>query len=125
MKSNTQYISIDDWISAYSKTMALELIGLIDGQRKEKGDLVGKALTLQFLAAFTAASVVRSLGNQREGTSAEQFEAASKGFLEHKVSVQDAVAAGFSGAMREYSGKSVDYYCQIKVVPEVVSKSVN
>ncbi len=117
--------TIDEWILAFSKTMALEFVRLIDEQSKAYGPNVGKAVAVNFIAAFTAATVVRSLGSEKIGTESAQYKATTDSFLAHKVLIQEAIAAAFTGPMSEFSGKPVEYYCTIKTVPQMPSKSIN
>ena len=43
-------------------------------------------------------------------------------FLDAKARIQAAVAAGFQGAIKAYSDMDVEYYCEVKLVPEPLNK---
>lgn len=57
--------------------------------------------------------------NAKSGMSAED---AIEAYKKYKQSVEEAVAVGFQSAMEKYSGKTVEYYAQIRIVPEPVNK---
>ncbi len=122
----TKKLSTEEAIASLSSDLALEVLRMIDDLRSKGGDAVAQAVTVDFLAAFTTASVVRALGDVSTAQSSRaQYEAASARFLAHKNAVQEAVAAGFQSAMSTFSGTAVEYYCMIKMVPDPVSRSLN
>jgi len=55
-------------------------------------------------------------------TKEEMLNFAMKNFAALKVSIQESVAAGFQGAVSTFSGQQVDYYCQVKPIPEPINK---
>lgn len=77
-----------------------------------------------FLAKFIGMMVYRSLEANPEVklTNDQLFKFKSKNFLNMKTLVSDVVAAAMGGAMRKFSGKDIEYYCQIKTVGEPVNK---
>ncbi len=120
-------VSLENWISDFAKTMALGLIKIMDEQGAEHGVEVAHSAATQFTGAFIAALTCRALGNNRivPGTSKEQYEKVSLQLAAHKTRVQEAVAAGFAGAMSEFVGRPVEYYCLIQPVPEPVTQAIN
>jgi hypothetical protein len=46
-------------------------------------------------------------------------------FTDTKDMMQSAVAAGFEMAMQKFTGKPIEYYCQVKTVPLAPSNSSN
>ncbi len=127
MKSSTEVVTLDDYITAFSKTMALELIKLVDDQGKQRGEEVRRRIVLEFLAGFVSGAVCRVLepSVQEGATNEQRYAAVSESFSSHKRLMQEAIAAGFTASMSQFSGRSVEYYCQIKIVPEIVNKSIN
>ncbi len=55
----------------------------------------------------------------------DQEDLMMKNMSELKMAVQNAVAAGFQNAMSNFLGRPVEYYCQIKPVPEPVSNAAH
>lgn len=83
-----------------------------------------RELSMTFLASFIG-SIVYAVLKEKPVKSKDMKDAldfTANNFLELKIGMQNAMAAGFQGAMQEYSGKSVEYYCQVKTVPEPVNK---
>jgi len=125
MSSNTKVLTTQELVSSLAKTLALEMSKLIDNQAEHRGGDAAFHLSTQLLAAFVAARACNSLKVPGNLTPPQQFEVACASFQTFKVACQEAVAAGFTAAMSEFSGQHVEYYCQIKVVPEPLSKLVN
>lgn len=126
MKPMTKII-LKDWMEGFSDLMAVELVKLIDAQGVNNGPEITQAIISHFLSSFTALTVLKCLGEKPSSGkgSEEEYQLASTRFLAHKILIQEAVAAAFSGALSEFTGRNVEYYCQIKLVPEPINDLVN
>jgi len=108
-----------------SDQLALELVTetfkLIDGQ----GGVASTQVAVNFLARFAGTLVYRSLKQQAPTTCKtpeEMVQFTGRNFAGMKVCVQEAISAAFSGAMKTYAGQDIEYYCQVKPVPEPLNK---
>lgn len=83
-------------------------------------------MSIHFLAAFVGALVHMALSDRGsgeiKGKELEKYVIDNFAHVKHRV--QEAVAAGFTGAMNEHSKEEIEYYCQVKVVPPVVNNKV-
>lgn len=104
-----------------AQQLVCETFKLLDILEKQSG---AGQLPSKFLACFIGALVFRQLSAKLPSSMGqeEKYKIACKNFTNVKSAAQDAVAAGFSGAMSSYSGMSVEYYCQVKAVPEAANK---
>lgn len=55
----------------------------------------------------------------------ERVQGSTKALTYTKTLIQEAVAEGFMITFKEYYGQELDYYCQIKPVPEPISRELN
>lgn len=112
-----------EWVNQFSKDLVVDVLTKVKGE----GDLeFQKILLVNFLASFIGALVYKTLRERpaRIKTNKEMYEYAKSNFNEAKIDVQDAVAAGFQGAMEIYTGHLVEYYCQVKTVPPAKNNQV-
>lgn len=99
---------------------------LLDSQTKSRGGgKAAKFVAMTFLARFIGIFIYRVLTDKKEGTKEEACKYAIDNLADAKSKLQDAVAAGFQGAMTTFAGKQIEYYCQVKIVPPVISKHQN
>lgn len=126
LKSSKDLPTLTDWCEGFAHKAALDLYQLFEEERNKVGADNYKHLTATFLAGFISALVFRSLAYMPEGIKSDKDKCnyAMESFGDLKVRVQEAVAAGFAGGMRTWSGKDVDYFCQVKVVPEPINKEM-
>ena len=109
-----------DFTQKLSKFMVQETFRILEFQEKEKGIEFYRVLSQQYLAKMIAAIVFKSLKDRPEHikNNEEMADYSVKNFKDLKNEIQEAVAQGFQGAMSTYSGNHVEYYCQIKILPE-------
>lgn len=110
----------------FSSRMVDHVAKAIISEGKANPELSRNELHLHFIACYLGSLVYTRLlekpkGKGKRGGVAE-YDHALKNFNELKVGTQDAVAKAFQGAMSTFAGQTVDYYCQIKVIPEPVNK---
>lgn len=128
MSNKTRILDINEWIDNYSTFMADEALKLLQAQGEKKGPEVHRALLIHFLARVLTNAVFNVLHERPKSETAtkkEILEHNKKNFSEFKEQVQDMVALSFQTAMSHYGGKTMEYYCQIRPVPEPVNGTVN
>jgi hypothetical protein len=115
-------ISKFDPTSQMASTLVSETFKLIDGQAKSVEQQ--NKLAAVFLAKFAGIMVYRALTLKApESFKKEEIvKFVMNNFRNSKQSVQESIAAAFTGAMHTYSGQSIEYYCQIRPVPAALNK---
>lgn len=81
-------------------------------------------VTTVFIARFMGTLLYKSLTHKPDTVlSKEQLvKFTTNNFSEMKTSVQEAIAAAFSGAMHTFTKIPIEYYCQVKPVPPAINK---
>lgn len=126
-KNNKPLVTLEQWSEKVTGDLAYEVFQALEDHALLVTPEVHRNMMMQFLASYVSAVCYRSLAYIPEGIvdKEEQYKYAKDSFGDIKVKICEAVAAGVGGGMATWSGKIVDYYCLIKVVPEPESKSVN
>ncbi len=114
-------------LATLSKNVVSQIMLFINKKRDEKNDDdFAEVLSIQILASYIASLVYRELkevkDNNTNATQEQLHNASMDAYAAVRGRIQDAVSAGVSGAMATYTGKQLDYYTQIKVVPEPTNK---
>ena len=126
MKPKAISMSSEEVVAALASSLATDISRLIDNHVKDLGPEAPIYFSSQFVAAFVTARACSALmvpeGVARE---VDQYAIVSKNFENFKMAVQEATSSGFSAAMSHFSGRTAEYYCQINLVPEPLSKTVN
>jgi hypothetical protein len=104
------------------KFIADETVKLLSYVRKDKV-LTPEAISqfLFYLVENVATAVLKSTDN-KDITEEEKYKIVSQSFSKLKLHVQEGVSTGFSRAMTNLTGKSVDYTCQISLMPETKNR---
>lgn len=112
-------LDLNVWIDSYSTYMADEALKLLRAKGDRKGPEVYRALCLNFIMKILGSVILETLQERPANVkdNEEMIEYNKKVFGELKMSTQDVVAMAFHTALSHYSGKNVDYFCTIKVVP--------
>lgn len=115
-----QNIKFEEQAEIFSQYMVEEMCKLLKAHAPDKFGVMMSA----FLATFVGNMVYKKLQEKPETAMSKEdlFKFTKDNFIGVRMQVQEAVAAGVSGAMTTYSGKHVEYYCQVKPVPEPISK---
>lgn len=110
---------IDEIASGFVK----ENVRALNVQQDRLGEELVVKITMSFLAGLIAAVVLKSLDHsgKESYTKKQLHDIVYKRFGDIKLDIQNAVAAGFQGAMFTFSGESTEYYCQIKPVPDPIN----
>jgi len=119
-----QEVPFAQWADEFSQMLVDETFKLLDAQTKN-GKAATKEVASIFVARFTGVLLYRTLTDSNDiKDKNELYLHTSKNFSDLKSKLQDAVAAGFSGAMSKFTKKHVEYYCQVKPVPEPINKKM-
>lgn len=106
----------------FTDMMVTESFKLIEGHVGQRGSKVSRSVSTMFIAKLIGRMVYRALTDKQEGSKDDQYRKAKESFADMKVRLTDCVAAGFQAAMSKFAGRQVEYYCQIRTVPEPVNK---
>ncbi len=118
---------VDKREQSLARNLAASVLrGVID-TTKEWNPGAGDRVTSMFLASFLQLLVQKALQEIPDNvfTPDELFHFSKLGLAETKVLVQNSIAAGFQKATSNFTGQDVEYYCQVRVVPEPVSRTIN
>lgn len=119
--------SFESWVSKFSDMVAVETIKLVDGRMKEHGPSAGRKVTAHVIGRMIGLTLYHTLNDMSKDKGLDkeaQCKYVEKNFARAKHEILEAVSAGFSGAMTTWSGKTVEYYCQVKIAPEPDKKKV-
>lgn len=107
--------------------LTIENFKIIDGKMSAYTSREARYVAATLISRFIGALVYRTLSEPQtlNKTSKEHEDFVMKNTAELKTQIQNAVSAGFQNAMTAFSGENIEYYCQIKVVPESTSKAIN
>lgn len=109
-----------EYASDLGELMSEDVFKMIERQTGTNKE-AAKYIQAMFVSRFVQMVVASALEENKHVSDKELLKVMS----ETKMALQNAVAAGFQNAMTEFSGRQVEYYCQIKVVPEPVSNKLN
>lgn len=121
-KKKTIKMTQEDLDAAFTKHLVYEIFRAVELQ--DENQERQKQLLVTFLASFIGAVLYDTLAYKPKDITDKNdlYEYTSANYNALKVSVQDAVAAGFQGAMQTFSNKQVEYYCLVKTFGEPVNK---
>lgn len=116
--------ALESWCEGIATKAALDIYYLFEEQSEDVGVENHRTMMITFLAGFISAVIYRSLAvipaDLTNKKAKEAYVEAS--FADMKGQIMEAVAAGFTGGVKSWSGQTVDYYCQVKVTPEPTNK---
>ena len=120
MSKKKNFQSQTDFVDEFSEVLVVETFKLMAA----KGKTVGNDIALAFLSKFVGVYIHQALSDPGVDliTSQEKYEHAAECFKQAKEDVTHMVAVGVGGAMKAFSGKDVEYYCTLRVMPEPVNK---
>jgi len=116
--------SKEQHINELAAMLARGVLEMFDAQEKQLGVYGAKALYMHTLAKVIDGIVYKSLSDIPDDIKGDQakHDWCYASYEDAKLRVQSAVSAGFQAAMLTFSGKSCEYYCLVKPVPESVNK---
>lgn len=123
----TDTIKFDKWAHEFTSMLVNETFKLIASQKTsgKSSDKIVKYLMSAYLARFIGAWAYDTLNSEKGSKEAKQiiYKKTAENFAEVKSRIQESVAAGLSGAMNTFTGKEVEYFCNIVIVPPADSKN--
>lgn len=126
MTQTTPPKSTEKYIDEVTKQLTSEVLSYMVEVENEKGRDISGLVINEFVANFIAAVVYRHLTERPPGdkpkSNKEVLEFVKKNFLTVKIEMQDAVAMGFQKSMTAFANKEMEYYCEIKPMPEAINK---
>lgn len=127
-KKNQQVVIPAQVAAEFCNMLVVETIKMLDTQAHS--GLTRGEMYQEFLAKLTGALAYKALAERGADGNAVGAPEAMKRYAATKFLTAEAVAAGFTGAMRQFSAHRVgapeiEYYCDIRVVPEVKTKVVS
>lgn len=120
---------LDKWKDEFSQHLIEVIFKSLLMEEQDRGVAFSQEVAITFLARYVGGIIYNALEHKPSGfkdlTGKEQFDYTSEQYASLKHQVENAVAAGFQGAMTTYSKMPVDFYCTVKAVEEPNSKLVN
>lgn len=119
---DSKNIIINNWVGEFSNFIAQESLKLVISIGKPK-NLISE-LSTKLVHYYIKALIKDSLTAYEKMNLSRQdeYEFTAKNFADLKYQLQIEVASAFESAAKEFSGKTVDYYCTISPVPDPINK---
>ena len=117
-------MTAQEFTDEFSKQLTIVATELTKQVEEEFGMRTADNATASFLATFIGVMVKRRLNrpNPLKLPAEKQCNLVMSDYNDFKIKIQNSIALGFQDAMSQWSGKSVEFYCQIKPVPEPINK---
>lgn len=111
-------------VGVLSKHVTSEVFRIVESQREKIGKNACDITYMSVLASIVGTVVLNTITEQfdKKVSNTEVEKILHKNYNNLKMAVQDSIATGFTEAMTKYSGKTCEYYCQIKPLPPPVNK---
>lgn len=122
----TKLLSLDEAVKDAAENLVNENVRILNTYTATLGAERTNIVALTFLKGLVATLLYKVL-KQNPGplySKEEVHDLVQKEFGEMKLNVQDAVSGGFQHAMSMWSGMHVEYYCQVRPVPEPLNKKL-
>ena len=116
---NQEVLTVDAYAEEFAVTLMHGLNGLLDEQPLDKA--ARDAVVIKLLEVLVGTHVLQTLTDKSHKNALDVRSA----FSIAKMAVSQAVSDAFSGAMGEYGGKPIEYYCKIALVPATITDTVN
>lgn len=120
MAKDKSDVRIKEWAETFSAPVIAEIIKVLRAEEKRMGGMAKNELMATFVTGFVGSLMYNSLVEYHgyAETDKQQLEITQKNFAATKERLCEAVAQAFTAAMGNFSGRRVDYYCQVKPFPE-------
>lgn len=120
-------VELEAWISNYCRKTIAELLSSVAMKAKEKPIDLSQDLHIHLISTLIGVTLYShlrdsSIAVKKMSKESEKQKAMIQSYTLLKGRIQEAVASAFMGAMTTFSGKSADYYCLIKPVPDAANK---
>ncbi len=119
-KKNKIELTVQEWAENFSAPVIANILVLLRAEEKSMGPKCKNELVSTFLAGYVAATMYQSL-TTTEGvkmTKEQRYSTTMTEFSQAKSRLAEAISMGFTMAMKNFSGKSIEYYCDIRPIPE-------
>ncbi len=113
---------LNSWVEEFGSFIAEETSKLIRTCAKPKGEGLVEKLTQNFLENMIENVVMDALTKHADLPPHQAYSATKDAVAQAKSNIQTAIAIGFEKAFHKFSGREVEYYCQIHLVPEPINK---
>lgn len=118
-------ISVEDYTQMVSSDMTAEIYKFVKYYEQKVGKGTGLNLVGSFVQELVLRVVYEALNSSPDGADKVRYEKTMSEFNLTKTILQDSIAFGFSDAMAKFTGKEMDYFCNITPVPDPTSKLLN
>ncbi len=115
-----------DPTAEFSDAMAEETLKIVYGYfaKYTKDKLMLRRLAASYLSYLIEQMILDAFSDyDKKASKANQYKEVHKNFNDIKQEVQLQVANGFNRAMLTYAGQDLDYFCVVKLAPEVNTKN--
>lgn len=119
-------------VNKYLENAAAIMADDINKQLMTKGYSFGpevyREMTMHFLTRVLAMTVMNVMHYDKAPQTEDRKAAmdyTNEVMQEIKAEIAQSVGSAFTHALSRFFGQPIDYYCEIKVVPEPVNKRVN
>jgi len=126
-KNHEMVVSLDEWVDNFTSYIAAENLKLIRSYGADKGDKALKKLYVSFLKNYLETVILAVLSDYPKEMmdDKEIYEYVSGHFKDLKYDIQNEIALAFNDAVSKFSGQYLDYYCEIKPIPEPASNKTH
>ena len=113
----------NSWLEEYGEFIAQESYKLI----KQVGQNGHKKLSTRFLKFYVNLILKNALLEHTKMplSQDEAYRLTIHNFQQIKEQIQTEISLAFEKALSDFSGRNMEYYCQIKPVPEVTHRGIN
>ena len=116
-------LSIEEQVDDFAGAISDNTVEMLFTQGNGIGTNTTNLLINSFLFYYLHKVLLDTLMHRAKGlTPEEAYKNVSKDFLEMKSSIQETIGQSFHSALSTFSGRPVDYYCQINIVPDPINK---
>lgn len=118
-------LTIEQQLERLGIHLSAGLLDILETYRQRGGTPVEDMLFGNVLKDMVSGMVLKSLraaGSDPMDSKEEMYERARRRFVVLKSLVSEAVAAGFERGLGTYANRNVEYYCEIKPVPDAPTK---
>ncbi len=111
---------MEEWINNTSQSLVMQNFDIIKEFSKNHELAVLNKLLAVFIQQFIEISVTNTLGAHEEEfvTKEQRYSYVTENFNNLKQLLQAHIGDAFTKSMNEFSLQELEYYCQIKLVPE-------
>lgn len=117
MSKKNKKLNPEEYADEIAKQVTAELLKLFLAEKREKGVAFKDMAVQRFLTCLMASLIYNDLTDLPEGaTDEELLEYSKEAYAANKEIIANSVSDAFKASMRSYSGKEVDYFCQIQQI---------